>query len=171
MYAIIFAILVITLGILIWSNIHHGENLKNKNKNIINKNNKNNENQEDLLVYKWTPDNEQTVSMMDFNASDPKLRKYSDRSRDILGMDGRDYFMENDMLYRSGAQNQPVGDGNFHASSGGINTVLYGQRGNGFVEFDDMYWDLPKGISLLGSVESAEDYVGGSSPLDNTASF
>jgi hypothetical protein len=101
---------------------------------------------------------ERSVDMVDFRNSDPKLSKYTTRSRDSIGMGGDDYYYENDTLYRQGVEPEKHGRSAFESEYGIHADVEPGQRGNDYEFFGDAYWDLPKGISMMGSVESAEPF-------------
>ncbi len=108
--------------------------------------------------------NYRSVNLMDLNFPNPAFSKYTDRERDIMGMDGADYYLENDMLARDGVFPVKHGIKKFEAAEGG----LPGQRGNGFMFFQNEYSDLPIGLTQSdlpipggygGSVESAEQYT------------
>lgn len=107
---------------------------------------------------KW----DRSVSRMDYSSDYPLLTKYTDRERDIMGMDGADYYLENDTLYKQGVIAKKHGIAQFEAIYG-----QKGQRGNDFKYFQDEYSDLPIGLeqsdlpigpSSGGSVGSAEEY-------------
>lgn len=102
---------------------------------------------------------EPSVDMVDFNHDDPKFSKYSRRFSDAAGMDGSDYYYENDIMYRQGVAGEKQGASLFESEYG-----LPDTRGNQTQPFnpESRWFDIPSG-RMQGSVESAELPVGGSS--------
>lgn len=105
-----------------------------------------------------------SVNLMELSHDNPIFSKYTMRQNDVMGLDGADYYLENDMLYKDGVIEKRHGTAQFQA----INPIK-GQRGNDFQFFQDMYSDLPYGLdqsdlpignpNAHGSVESAEPFV------------
>jgi hypothetical protein len=109
---------------------------------------------------------ERSVSLMNFRDTDPKLSKYTQRERDTMGLDGADYYYENDTLYRSLVIPEQL-EHDLYETHG---TTEPGQRGSTdpeFQYFQHLYSDLPLGLTqsdlpigpqMGGSVESAEQF-------------
>lgn len=115
-----------------------------------------------------TEPNEMSVDMVDFRHDDPKFSKYTRRMRDTVGMDGSDYYYENDALFRQGVLPEKEGEVAFESTAGLRNETVPGQRGDwrtvGEAEgYDD---DVHPSSRWHGSVSSAEPAIGGAEDLE-----
>lgn len=102
---------------------------------------------------------EQSVDMIDWRHDDPKYSKYSRRIPDGMGMNGSDYYYENDALYRQGVIGEQLGRGLFESQFDMPDTR--GDPDHNF--YPSSRWS--------GSVESAEPMVGGSEDLEQFQSL